>query len=353
MFSRVRWMIVGLMFLNGMINYIDRAALGVAAPLVSADLNLSPAQLGIVFSVFSVGYASFCFIGGYCGDLFGPKRVLSVSMIVWSLFCGLTALATGFWSLLGLRLFFGMGEGPISSNYNRMIRSWFPEYQRASAIGIANAGTPLGAAIAGPIVCLLALNFGWRVSFVAVALLGAIWVLAWHLSATDEPKDHPGVGPEERAELGEPEAALSNGQERPPLGSILMRPTVLATAFAFFGYITVLFFFINWFPSYLVNARHMSIHDMSFATAIPWTVGVVGLAMGGFVSDFIFRLTGNAVRARKLLLVVCLLIAGVGIALSGLVESVFSALTLTAVSVFFLYLTCSSYWVLILDTVEP
>ncbi len=353
MFGKVRWMVVSLMFLNGMINYLDRSALGVAAPLVTQDLHLDAAQLGIVFSVFSLGYAAFCFIGGYCGDLFGPKRVLSVSMGVWSLFCGLTAAVTGFWSMLVVRLFFGMGEGPISSNYNRMIRSWFPVDQRASAIGIANAGTPLGAAIAGPIVGLLALNYGWQISFVAVAVIGFIWIAVWHFSVTDQPQNHPDVGADELAELSDPEPAVDLAQGRPPLSSILLQPTVLATAFAFFGYITILFFFINWFPSYLVSARHMSIHDMSLATAIPWTIGVIGLAAGGFVSDFMFRLTGNAVKARKLLLVVCLLIAGVGIAVSGLVESVRAALALTAISVFFLYLTCSSYWVLILDTVEP
>jgi len=91
MLTRARWLVGGLMFLGGMINYLDRSALSVAAPFVAKDLHLDPARLGIVFSSFFWGYALFCFVGGYASDRFGPKRVYAVAMLVWSLFCGLTA----------------------------------------------------------------------------------------------------------------------------------------------------------------------------------------------------------------------------------------------------------------------
>src|SRR6201992_3860892 len=108
---RIRWVIGVLMFLAGMINYLDRSALGVAAPFIAHDLKLDPAQLGIVFSSFSFGYAAFCFVGGYASDQFGPKTVMTVSMIAWSVFCGLTTVAWSVGSVLVVRLDFGMGEG--------------------------------------------------------------------------------------------------------------------------------------------------------------------------------------------------------------------------------------------------
>lgn len=141
MFSGIRWLIVSLLFVAGLINYMDRSAMSVAAPLVSKDLHLDPAQLGFVFSIFFFGYAVFCFVGGYFSDRIGPKRVFGLAMAGWSIFCGLTAAAFSFGSLLVVRVLFGMGEGPLSSTMNKMVSRWFPRREQASAVGLANAGT--------------------------------------------------------------------------------------------------------------------------------------------------------------------------------------------------------------------
>ena len=350
---KMRWVLGALMFLAGMINYLDRSALGVAAPLVRADLHLDPAQLGIVFSSFSFGYALFCFVGGYASDHYGPKRVLGVSMVLWSVFCGLTAAAWSLGSLLVIRILFGMGEGPIGSTFNKTVRNWFPHGQQASAVSVANAGTPLGAALSGPIVGLLALSFGWRVAFVIIAVIGVAWAVAWFVIATDHPAENPRVEAAERAEYEAGQKTQPPASAvRQPLGPLLARPAILATAFAFFGYSCILFFFLNWFPTYLVSAQHLSIASMSFATTIPWLLGFVGLAAGGPLCDLIFRQTGNPILARKLVLVVCLLVAAACIGFAGSVETVTSAVALMAVSVFFMYLTGNTYWAIILDTVE-
>jgi MFS family permease len=352
MFARYRWAVGTLMFLAGMINYLDRSALGVAAPFIARDLQLDPAQLGIVFSSFSFGYAAFCFVGGYASDRFGPKTVMVVAMTVWSIFCGLTAIAWSVASLLVIRVIFGMGEGPIGSTFNKLVRNWFPHRQQASAVSFANAGTPLGAALSGPVVGFLAIAVGWRAAFVAITLIGLVWVVFWMVLATDRPEQNPRVGAEERAELIEGQRSQPSGGAAVPLSSLILRPAVLATAFAFFGYSCILFFFINWFPSYLTMARHLSVKDMAFATMIPWLVGFVGLAAGGPLCDLIFRLTGNPLRARKLVLVTCLLVAAVCIAVAGSVASLPAAVALMAVSVFFMYLTGNTYWAVILDTVD-
>jgi MFS transporter, ACS family, hexuronate transporter len=350
---RVRWIIGVLMFLAGMINYLDRSALGVAAPLIRQDLHLDASQLGIVFSSFSFGYALFCFVGGYASDRFGPRNVMGVSMVAWSIFCGLTAAIWSVSSLLVVRILFGMGEGPIGSTFNKTVRNWFPHGQQASAVSVANAGTPLGAAVSGPVVGLLALSFGWRPAFVIIAAIGVLWVVFWYMIATDKPSENHRVSAQERAELeaGYKTQPKSTGV-RQPLGSLITRPAILATAFAFFGYSCILFFFLTWFPTYLVSARHMSMADMSFATIIPWTVGFIGLTAGGPVCDLIFKLTGNPILARKLVLVVCLLVAAVCIGFAGMADTVFSALALMTVSVFFMYMTGNTYWAIILDTIE-
>ena len=150
--GKYRYVVAGLLFTAGAINYMDRAALGIVAPIVSKTLELSPSQLGVIFSSFFVGYAIFSFLGGYFADKWGTRRVFTWAMGIWSLFCGLTAAATGFVSLLLTRVFFGIGEGPMSSNTNRTISNWFPRHETATMIGFTFSGQTLGNAIAGPVV---------------------------------------------------------------------------------------------------------------------------------------------------------------------------------------------------------
>jgi ACS family hexuronate transporter-like MFS transporter len=351
LFGTVRWTVVGLLFLGGMINYLDRSAIAVAAPFLTEQLSLTPSQLGWVFSAFFFGYATFCFVGGYASDRIGGRNVFGIAAIVWSVFCGLTALVFSYASLLTVRVVFGMGEGPYGSATNKLVSNWFPRRQQASAVGWANAGTPLGGALAGPIVGFIALSFGWRVSFVVIAAIGLCWAVAWLLLVTDRPEQNPRVSAAERADIAGDQEAPRAG---PPvkLGPLLMRPAVLATAFAFFGYAYILYFFLSWFPSYLTMQQHLSIKSMSFVSAIPWLLGFIGLAGGGMVCDAIYRVTGNALWSRKLLLVGGLLIAALCVGLAGTVSSVGSAVALMTVSVFFMYLTGNTYWAIILDTIE-
>ena len=352
MLQKKRWQMVLLLFLAGIINYLDRSALSVAAPLVVKDLQLGPADLGLIFSSFFVGYALFNFIGGWASDKLGGKRVFTLAMGVWSAFCALTAAATGFTSLLVIRVCFGVGEGPLSSTMNKVVNTWFPHKEAASAVGFANCGTPLGGAIAGPVVGLMAVALGWQAAFVAIGVIGFIWLFFWTRLATETPREHPAISPEELREIEDGHAAPSAGLSAQPLGFYLKQPVVLATGLAFFGYNYILFFFLTWFPSYLTMAQHLSIKDMSIATVLPWMLGFCGLAAGGALSDVVFRRTGRALFARKLVLTVCLSLAAVAVALAGLVTTVGSALLLMSAAVFFLYLTGSTYWAILQDTVR-
>ena len=354
MTGKYRWVVIALLFFGGMINYLDRSALSVAAPLMTKDLGLDPAALGIVFSAFFFGYAPFCFVGGWAADRYGARRVFIVAMTVWSIFCGLTAAATSVITLLIIRLVFGMGEAPFSTGANKVVSNWFPRREQAGAIGMANAGTPLGGAISGPIVGLIAVAFGWRVSFLVVAAFGLVWVVAWAVLVRDRPADHPRVSREEVALIeSDPGGGAIATAAALPLGTYLKRGAVLSTGFAFFGYAYLLYFFLSWFPSYLTMAQHLSVQHMSVVTVIPWLLGFIGLGLGGFVCDALYRWTGNALLARKIVLVGCLLAAAVCVALAGTVTGVAPAVALMAGSVFFLYLTGNTYWAIVLDTVEP
>jgi ACS family hexuronate transporter-like MFS transporter len=351
---KYRWFIVFMLFLACAISYLDRAALSVAAPLIAKDLHLDPAHLGIVFSAFFVGYSLFCFIGGYAADRFGAKRVLVVAIGLWSIFCGLTAAASSLAVLLVIRVIFGAGEGPLATCTNKIISGWFERKEQTTAVGFANSGLQLGAALAGPVVGLMAVHWGWRIPFIVIGVLGVLWVLMWSIFSTDRPEGNRWVrgampaGSDAGAELTARESVAHT-----PLSFYLKSPTIWATSLAYFGYAYILYFFLSWFPSYLMMERHLSLSSMSIVNVIPWILGFMGIALGGFISDRIFRLTGNALKSRKIVIVGGLLIAAACVACAGTANSVGAAVALMGITVFFMNLTLSVYWAIILDTVEP
>lgn len=346
MFSKDKLPVIILLFLAGVINYLDRSALSIAAPFIQEDLTLTATQMGIIFSSFSVGYAIFNFLGGVASDKYGAKLTLFVAMIVWSLFSGAIALAVGFVSLIVIRILFGMGEGPLSATINKMVNNWFPANQRASVIGLTNSGTPLGGAISGPIVGFIAIAYSWKISFILIMAIGLIWAIFWWKFVKEKPAKNPHENPAVQIE--------DHPKEKIPLTFYLKQKTVLFTAFAFFAYNYILFFFLTWFPSYLVEARGVSVKDMSIITVIPWVLGFIGLAAGGFVSDYVLKKFANkgVLFSRKVILVSCLFVSAVCIGFAGLVSTTVSAVTLVALSVFFLYLTGAIYWAIIQDVVD-
>ncbi|OON42086.1 MFS transporter [Izhakiella australiensis] len=352
MLKRLRWTMVFMLFMAGVISYLDRAALSVAAPLLTKDLHLDPAELGIVFSSFFVGYSLFCFVGGQMSDRFGPKKVLLAAMLVWSLFCTLTAGVAGILSLLVVRVVFGMGEGPYATCTNKIIFAWFTPQKRTSAIGLANAGQQVGGAIAGPLVGLIAVAWGWRVPFIIIGALGLVWLIVWHFSAADSPRQHPLLAhqPPEENLAAEPNTPVPAGYS---LGHYLRRPTVLATSFAFFAYAYILYFFLSWFPSYLMMERHMSLANMSWANIVPWVFGAAGVMLGGIACDALYRKLKRGILAHKIVIIASMLISACCVALAGQAYSIAMAIALMSGAAFFTNLTLSTYWGIISETVEP
>jgi len=272
-------------------------------------------------------------------------------MLIWSVLCGATGLATGFGSLLALRTCFGMAEGPLATTINKMVSNWFPHKEAATAFGFANCGLPLGGAVAGPIVGLMTAAYGWRIAFVGVACLGLIWLVFWHFLTTDKPYQHKRTSEAERDLIASDRAVSERPESVHRLGFYLRQPAIIAAMVSYFGYSYILFFFLTWFPSFLMMDRHLSLKSMSLATVLPWVLGFIGYALSGWISDLLFRRSGNALRARKWVLMTCLGTAGVGVVLAGIVDTTGSALALMAVAVFALYLSGSTYWAIIQDTI--
>ncbi len=342
---RKQWIIAGAIFLAGVINYLDRAALSIVAPRITQELGLSATQLGTIFSLFFVGYTVSCFPGGAAADRFGAKRVLLVAMVSWSLLCGLTGVAGSFAGLLIIRLLFGMAEGPYLSSSAKLIGAWFEPARRATVLGMSQAGPSLGGAIAGPIIGFLTIWAGWRVAFWAVAALGIAWAVSWAALGRDRPQDAqltPATG-----------TPRLDTQALHGIGFYVRKQSFIGVAVGYFAFAYLLYFFITWFPSYLTNVQRMDLREMALVSAIPWLLGALGQVTGGLAADWMLRRTGDAVESRRTIAVICLGGAAGCIGLMIEATSPGAAVALMAAAVFLTQASASSYFGTILDTVEP
>jgi MFS transporter, ACS family, hexuronate transporter len=354
--TRYRWVIAALLFFAGMLNYLDRAALSVVAPIIKGDLHINDAQMGLLFSSFFIGYCVFCFVGGWAADKFGPRKVFMLAAGFWSVFCGATALAGNFATLMVARVAFGVAEGPMGTTTNKSISNWFPRREAGRAVGITNAGQPLGAAIAAPIVGLVALQFGWRVSFVVIAVLGFVWMIFWWRCFRDQPSEHPGVSPEE-AEFIVADRHLTGAMDTAHADSgasvfhYLLSMPVLGVAMAFFAFNYVLYFFLSWLPSYFTDYQHLDIKHMSVVGILPWLGATLGFVLGGIISDALYKRTGNVLFARKTVIMMGLGMAAICVLLVSRVSSLVPAVALIAVASLFAFMTPQACWSLLQDIV--
>ena len=176
---KLRWIIAGLLLVITLINYTDRMTLSVLIGDVSKDLKLSTNDYGQIVSLFFLAYAIMYAVSGYVVDRLGTKLGMAVFVGAWSISQMLHGLATGKWSLAGCRFALGLTEPGNFPAATKAIREWFPAEQRALGVGIFNAGSSLGAAVASPVAAFLALTYGWRAAFFFTGALGLIWLVFW------------------------------------------------------------------------------------------------------------------------------------------------------------------------------
>lgn len=341
---------LGLLFSGMAFSYMDRAIFGVLAPQIQADLGLNAAELGLALGFFSIGYTLLTFFGGLLADRFGPKVVLGAAMVVWSAFCAMTGLVGTLASLLIVRFAFGMAEAPAGPAIAKMVSAWFTPARYAGALGLVFAGASIGAAVAGPVAGILSGAFGWRLSFVVVGALGLAWLACWLFLARDTPPEAATDALSRGAATG-PSAVAGDASSRSSIAVWLRHPTVVAAAIGNFALGYILYFFISWFPSYLIKDLGMNLTSMSWAASLPWLIGGLGVVIGGYASDYLVQRFGNEVRARKAIIVGGLAMAGVCVALAPTFATPVSAVLLISGAKFFIFMTSPNYSALVRTTV--
>ncbi|WP_233835285.1 MFS transporter [Paraburkholderia sp. ZP32-5] len=279
--------------------YVDRTNISTAALAIRRDLNLNNSQLGLVFSAFAMTYALAMIPGGFIGDRLGARKMLALCGVLWGVGTLLTGLAGGIATLLLARFVVGLGESPIVPASARALTAWMEPERRGFSQGITHACARLGNASTPLLVAGLIAAFSWHIAFIVLGAASLAWVGLWLWYYRDNPTDHPRITPEEIARL-----PVKAGKARIPMRwRPLLRALWPATVVSFcHGWI--LWFFLNWMPSFFAQAYHLNIrHSAIFSSGI-FLSGVVGTTLGGSLSDLMLKKTGDIRRSRQTLITV-------------------------------------------------
>ena len=293
--TKVRHVVLGLTVAAYMITYMDRNVLAAARPAIRSELGISLVMMGWITSSFRLAYALFQLPGGWLGDRFGARRALTVVVLWWSAFTGLTAMAWNAVSMLVIQVFFGVGEAGAFPIATRSLSRWMRPTERGFAQGITHAGSRLGGAMTPAIVVLVIAKFGWRAAFLVFAIPGVLWSAVWFFYYRDTPEEHSGVNQAERDLIG-------GGRTRSseiPWRKILSHGNLWVLAVMYFCYNFNLNVYNDWFPTYLHDSRGMTLTKMGFYASLPLFAGVLGDLAGGWVSDRVLKHTGNVNLARR------------------------------------------------------
>ncbi|WP_175709376.1 MFS transporter [Burkholderia ambifaria] len=317
--SRKRLIILALLFVTVVINYLDRSNLSIAAPALFKELHIDPVRAGLVFSAFGWTYALMQIPGGWLVDKVSPRALYAGALALWSAATLLLGFAGSFVGLVVLRLAVGALEAPAYPINNRVVTTWFPTRERASAIGGYTSGQFVGLAFLTPVLAWLQVHLGWHMVFVATGLAGIAWAAIWY-AVYREPRAFRGVNAAEIALIRDGgglidlEDRVAARTERTPstwrdLGVVLGRRKLWGIYLGQFALNSTLWFFLTWFPTYLVKYRGMDFIKSGFLASLPFLAAFVGVLCSGVLSDWLMRRGASQGFARKLPIISGLLIS--------------------------------------------
>ena len=291
-----RHRVLALLFALMLITYLDRVCFSTTASSVGADLGLSLSQVGFAGSAFVVGYVIFEIPGGWLADRFGARLMLTRIVVWWSAFTALTGAAWSFGSLVAIRFLFGCGEAGAFPGATSAIARWFPRYELGRAQSVVMFGSRVGFALTSWIVIALMSPLGWRGVYWVFAVLGIVWAAVWSAWFRDTPDVHRAVGQEELARIREQRIARGRAG-RAPWAALLTNRSVLALCGMYSGYTWGLYFYIQWLPTYLEQARGLDLPEIGPTAAAVLVSGAVASLAGGWISDRLVPSLG--VRAAR------------------------------------------------------
>ena len=324
--SHFRWVIVGMLFFATAINYADRAVLSIAGPALAKSFQLDSVAMGYIFAAFGWSYVLCQLPGGWLLDRFGSRRVYTISLFAWSLFTFLTGFVgsvvgiSAVVLLFTLRLLLGIAESPSFPANSRIAMAWFPTKETATAAAIFNSAQYFATVLFAPILGYIVDAFGWQYSFIFMGTVGLVFLIAM-LILLHEPKKSPYINQAELDYIAAGGALVESDRTKKEkkdknasttwrlVGQLLKSRMLLGVYLGQYCITAITYFFLTWFPVYLVQARGMTILQAGAIAVLPAVSGFVGGNLGGIFSDFLLKKRASLSVARKVPIVVGMLLA--------------------------------------------
>jgi sugar phosphate permease len=339
--------LISLMYL---ITYLDRVNISTVAPVISQEFNFDKVTMGLIFSAFVWSYALFQIPGGWLGDRFGPRRILTAIVGYWSVMTALTAFASGAMSFVFVRFMFGVGEGGAFPVATRSMQLWFPRQERGLVQGVSHSASRLGAAIAPPVVVLIMTTLGWHWVFYICGALGILWSVLWYVTYRNMPEEQASVSQGELAYIrgvdakGGIKSAQIEKTASVPWGILFRSPNMWAIMCAYFTYVYCLWIFLSWLPSYLVEYRHFTLFKVGIFASLPLWAGVIGDTVGGVATDWLLKKTGNTKLAHRAVAITGMLGCAAFIVPAAVTDDAYTAIYCLTIAMFFLECTIGPSW---------
>ena len=346
---RMRIIALTLLMVAGTVNYLDRSALSIGNASIRSDLHLSDGQMGLLLSVFAAAYGIAQLPVGILIDRYGPRRVLGASLLVWSMAQAASAFSGSLAQFATARAALGLGESPMYLAGTKVCTNWFAREDRAWPIGLFNASSALGPAIAPALLTILLLHYGWRPMFFVIGAAGLVIAILWQLIYRD-PEQY-GISEAERAALhrADDEAAQPAGGW--PM--LFRQATTWGMAFGFLGVIYLTWLYGTWLPDYLERERHLSVRQAGLWTTVPQACGFLGALLGGLSARLLSGYGVPPLTACKLPLVAGMLVTALCTAGAALVQGAPLAIALVSIALFSATLASSCGWAMAAVATTP
>jgi MFS family permease len=287
--------LIALLGVAVFLNYVDRGAIGIAAPLMTAELKLGPAAFGLVISAFFWVYAPVQLVVGWLCDRFSVYRLLACGVLLWALATMAMGFVAGFASLLALRVLLGIGETIAFPGGSKIISRHVPPSGRGMANAAMSLGIALGPAAGTLVGGLMLASFGWRAIFIVFGIVTLLWLAPWHFATrTLDSRDSP-------------------AEPRVPVRALIAKWPLWSMSIAHIASNYVFYFLLGWLPLFLVRSRGLSIAEMTFLATLGYSAQAIATLGFGAVSDWWTRRGQSEAAVRRWMMVLGQLVAGLSV----------------------------------------
>ncbi|MET8948979.1 MFS transporter [Streptomyces sp. NPDC004542] len=345
---RIRWVLVALLVIGGVVNYLDRSNLSVANTTIAKEFGLSSTQMGLLLAAFAWPYALANLPAGYLVDRFGPKRMYAWAAGLWSLVSVVSATAGSYGALYAARVALGVSEAPFFTSGLKVNQRWFAQDERALPISVVNTGSQIANAIAPPLLTSLMLLLGWRGMFVTIGALGLVIVLVWLRVYRD-----PTLREQVAIKGAETETPAPSGTRNAGWGQLFRQRNTYFMIVGAFGIFYTVWVYLTWLPSYLETSRGFSLAATGWLASLPFLCGIVGVLTGGFLSGRLIKRGVSPVTSRKIPIAGGAALAAAAVLPVAYVDSTPLAMVLLSVGYFAAQVPIGCLWTLASDVAEP